>query len=107
LFFSRRSPFVVSLWKAASYAISTRLSFLTIRALRLTSLDKSRRGSSLGQALALRRARGSLADLYNLVLICLILSFTTARAASPVCRMRSPSIYSETIPIVPSHVSTN
>jgi Flp pilus assembly protein TadD len=32
LFFSRRSPFEVSLWKAARYAISTRLSFLTIRA---------------------------------------------------------------------------
>jgi hypothetical protein len=27
-------PFEVSLWKAASYAISTRLSFLTIRVLR-------------------------------------------------------------------------
>ena len=31
MFFSRRSPFEVSLWKAATYAISTRLSFLTIR----------------------------------------------------------------------------
>jgi hypothetical protein len=31
LFFNRRSPFEVSLWKAASYAISTLLSFLTIR----------------------------------------------------------------------------
>jgi hypothetical protein len=31
LFFSRSGPFEVSLWKAASYAISTRLSFLTIR----------------------------------------------------------------------------
>ena len=28
---SRRSPFEVRLWKATSYAISTRLSFLTIR----------------------------------------------------------------------------
>lgn len=26
---------------------------------------------------------------------------------SPVCRMRSQSTYSEIIPIVPSHVSTN
>src|SRR5271169_37759 len=31
LILSRRSPFEVSLWKAASYAISTRLRFLTIR----------------------------------------------------------------------------
>jgi hypothetical protein len=31
----------VSLWKAASYAISTRLSFLTIRGLRFTTADDS------------------------------------------------------------------
>ena len=30
--FQSEKPFEVSLWKAASYAISTRLSFLTIRA---------------------------------------------------------------------------
>ena len=31
LFLGRRTPFEVSLWKAASHAISTRLRFLTIR----------------------------------------------------------------------------
>ena len=35
-----KRPFEVSLWKAASYAISTRLSFLTIRA--LSALDSRR-----------------------------------------------------------------
>jgi FtsP/CotA-like multicopper oxidase with cupredoxin domain len=47
LFFSRRRPFEVSLWKAATYAISTRLSFFTIRrgwkdTLRLDSGDDAR-----------------------------------------------------------------